>query len=352
MGAFALLAVFLAGCAPKTESGTAPSGEGTTKNPSSGATIVAMGSTFVQPFLSRVFSEYKTKTGFQVNYTGGGSGQGVTSVIDGAAFGASDAPMSDEEMQKAGREIVNIPIVLGTVAIVYNVPGLESGLKFDGALLADIFMGKVQNWNDRRIAALNPGVTLPNQRITVQVRADGSGTTFVLSDFLAAVSPDWKDKMGVGKKLTWGPHAQQWPKSDGVASNTKSTPGSISYVELTWAKRTGLSYGAVKNKDGEFVLPNPEGATAAAAALAADMPADFRVSIVNAPGPESYPISSFVFGMMPTDLSQVEHGRAIRDAIIYTITEGQRFAGELDYAPLPTEVADRAKAALEAIKVG
>lgn len=349
---WAALAAFLAvGCGPKAGDGDSSTGGtgGPKVSSAEGESVDAQGSTFVQPFLSKVFSEYKTKTGFQINYTGGGSSAGIQGVVEGGApFGASDAPMSDEEMGKAKGKILNVPIVLGAVAIAYNVPGVESGLKLDGPVLAEIFMSKIEKWNDPKIAGLNPGVTLPDLPIAVQVRADGSGTTYVVSDFLSKVSEEWKSAMGTSKKLSWGPKAQQWPKSDGVANNTKQTPGSITYVELTWAKKSGLSYAAVKNPDGQFVLPDAAGITAAAEGVS--LPDDFRVSIVNAPGAKSYPISSFVFGLVPEDLTGNKFGKQVVEAIRYTITDGQAFAEELDYAKLPQGVVDKVTAALGGVK--
>lgn len=346
-----LAALLVVGCGPKSEGTDASTGGsgGPKVSSGEGESVDAQGSTFVQPFLSKVFAEFKTKTGFQINYTGGGSSAGIQGVVEGGApFGASDAPMSDEEMSKAKGKILNIPIVLGAVAIAYNVPGVENGLKLDGAVLAEIFMSKIEKWNDPKIAALNPGLTLPDLPIAVQVRADGSGTTYVLSDFLSQVSEEWKSAMGTSKKLTWGSKAQQWPKSDGVANNTKQTPGSITYVELTWAKKSGLNYAAVKNAAGQFVLPDGAGITAAAAGV--PIPDDFRVSIVNAPGETSYPVSSFVFGLVPEDLTGNKFGKQVVEAIQYTVTDGQAFAEELDYAKLPQEVVDKVKAALGGVK--
>lgn len=344
----ALLAAYaafvVAGC-------TSPGTEGQPKTTASGGTVTARGSTFVQPFLSKVFDEYNKKTGFQINYTGGGSSNGIQGVSEGTVpFGACDAPMSDEELAASTvGPILNLPIVLGSIAIVYNVPGVEGHINLDGATLAEIFMTKISKWNDPKIAALNPGVNLPNLAITVQARADGSGSTYVLSDYLSTISPAWSSAMGKSKKLKWDEKVQQWPKSDGVANNTKQTPGSISYVELSWAKKSGLQYAAIKNSAGKYVLPEPAGVSAAAAA--AKLPSDYRGSIVNAPGDASYPISSYVFALIPEDLTKQEYGAQVKDALMYVITDGQQFAESLDYAKLPDEVAAGVKEALAKVKV-
>jgi phosphate transport system substrate-binding protein len=315
------------------------------------ATVDAQGSTFILPFLSKVFDEYKKTTGFQVNYTGGGSSAGIKGVSEGTIpFGASDAAMSDKEMgeSKVGK-IINVPLVLGTIAIAYNIPGIDSGLKLDGETLAQIFMCKITKWNDPKIAAMNPDLKLPDTAIAVQVRADGSGSTYVLSDFLSNVSPEWKSAMGTNKKLSWNERAQQWQKSDGVANNTKQTPGSITYVELNWVKKSGLNYASIKNAAGKFVAPEPAGATAAASAV--KLPEDFRASIVNATGDESYPISSYTFGLIPEDLTANAHGADVIKALTYVVTDGQQFAEGLDYAKLPDDVAANVKKALESVKV-
>ncbi len=340
----------LGGCKSDTSADNGGSTDGT-KNPggmSSSGSIDAQGSTFVQAFLSRAFDEFKKKENFQINYTGGGSSQGIQNVSSGLTlFGASDAPMSDEELSAAKSKVLNLPIVLGNVAIAYNAPGVPNGLKLDGPVIAEIFMLKIKKWNDPKIAAMNPDVKLPDSLIAVQVRADGSGTTYVFSDFLSAVSPEWNTAMGKSKKLNWPSGVFAWPKSDGVAINTQKTPGSIAYMELSWAKQSNLSYAAVKNAAGKFVLPEPAGATAAAEATVGSMPADFRMSIVNAAGDASYPIASYVFGLIPEDLKSKPQGDNVLKAFEYLVGDAQNFAEELHYAKLPTEVAAKVKAALQ-----
>ena len=258
--------------------------------------------------------------------------------------------MNDEELasSKAGK-ILNLPLILGGEAIIYNVPGVPNGLKFDGPTLAQIFMAKITKWNDLKITAMNPGINLPNLNITVQARADGSGSTYLLSDYLSNVSPEWQTTMGKSKKLKWSEKVQQWPQSAGVVNNAKQTPGSITYAELSWAKKSGLMYAAIKNKSGAFVLPDAKGVTAAAAAT--KLPDDFRGSIVNATGADSYPISSYVFGLVPEDLTTQEHGRDIIDAISYVASEAQEFAEGLDYARLPDAVAQAVQTSLKSVKV-
>lgn len=351
LGVFVLsFALLASGCGSGSAGGSSiPEGpKASGANPSKGS-INAQGSTFVMPFLSKAFDEYLKKTGFQVNYTGGGSSAGIQGILEGTIpFAASDAPMNDEELGKAKGKVLNLPITLGAIAIVYNVPDVPTGLKLDGPTLADVFLAKITKWNDPRIASLNPDVKLPDLSITLQVRADGSGSTYVLSDFLSKVSPAWKEQMGVAKKLKWSQAAQQWAKSDGVASNTKATPGSISYVELSWAKKTGLSYASIKNSEGSFTLPEPKGVTAAAASV--PLPPDFRTSITNAGGADSYPISSYVFGLVPEDLTGQASGKEIVQAVEYLVTEAQQYAEGLDYAPLPEAVVQAVLESLKSVK--
>lgn len=350
LAAVSIIGLTGAGCGgdstPEGDKGGATSGPAPT---SSTGSVDAQGSTFVEAFLTKAFSEYKDKNGFQINYSGTGSSAGIKGVTEGTnPFGASDAPMNDEELAAAKTKILNIPIVLGSISIVYNVPGVTNPLNLDGPTLANIFMAKVKKWNDPSIAALNAGVKLPDLAITIQARADGSGSTYVLSDYLSSVSPEWKTKMGKNKKLNWPESAQKSPKSAGVANNTKQTPGSISYVELSWAKKSGLAFASIKNAAGKFVAPTAEGVTAAASGI--KLPADFRASIVNAPGEASYPISSYVFGLVPEDLTSVEHGADVVKALKYLLSDAQGFAEGLDYAKLPDQVASDAQKALDSVK--
>ena len=318
------------------------------------AMVDAKGSTFVKPFLDKVFEEHTAKGGLQVNYQGGGSGAGITAFIDGTVpFAASDAPMSDEELKKAAEkgmaDVKNVPIVLGSLAIAYNIPNMAEGLQLDGTVLAEIFMGKITKWNDPKIVALNAGKTLPDLAIIPVVRADGSGSTYVLSDYLSAVDATWKSTMGISKQISWPETVQKKPKSDGVTNGVKDTPGAIGYVELGFAKEGGLSYAAIKNAAGKFVLPSAESVTAAAAG--AKLPADFRGSIVNASGDGAYPISSYVYAILPNDLSKNANGTAIIDALKYVVGEGQSKAEELNYSKLPESVAKQVTDVLTAVKV-
>lgn len=328
---------------PKVSGSTSPAAQ-------SASTVTAQGSTFIMPFFSKAFDEYKKQSSFQINYTGGGSSAGIRGVTDGVIpFGASDAPMNDAELKKAGKKILNLPLILGAIPVIYNVPGVKSGLKLDGPVLGDIFMVKITKWNDPRIVALNPGVTLPDLPITVQVRADGSGTTYVFSDYLSHVSPDWKQNMGTNKVIKWSDKCYQSKGSDNVANNTKTTAGSISYVELSWATKSGLSYAAIKNAGGQFVSPDAKSTTAAASQV--ELPADFRVSIVNAPGADSYPISTYSFGLVPEDLTAQASGKNIVGALKYVVGDAQKFAEGLGYAPLPEKVASAVSKALDTVKV-
>lgn len=347
----ALFAVGMSGCSGKPKEGAEAGGSSGSAAPAS-TSIDAKGSTFVKPFLENVFEEFKGKSGVTINYQGGGSGAGISGLLDGTVpFAASDAPMSDEEMGKAtsgpSGAVMNLPIVLGAIAIAYNLDGVAD-LKLDAEVLAHIFQRKITNWNDPKIAALNAGVTLPDLPITVVVRADGSGSTYVFSDFLSKAAPAaWT--LGTDKQISWPNDVQKQQKSDGVSKATKDTPGAITYVELSFAKQAGLGLTSVKNADGQFVKPEPAGVTAAAENAA--LPEDFRGSIVNAPGATSYPVSSYVFALVPSDLSKNTAGKGIVDALKYVVGEGQAKAEGLDYAPLPETIKTKVSEKLAAIKV-
>ncbi|MBL8087481.1 MAG: phosphate ABC transporter substrate-binding protein PstS [Chthonomonas sp.] len=352
---FALLAtsLLLAGCSGDASKTAEAGGKTVETSNETTMAINAKGSSFVKPFMENVLEAYKGKSGTSINYQGGGSGAGISALIDGTVpFACSDAPMSDEEMTEAetklGSKAMNLPIVLGAISIAYNAPGVTD-LKMDGETLAGVFMRSITKWNDPKIAALNPGTTLPDADIRVIVRGDGSGSTYVLSDYLSAVSTEWKEKMGRSKKLNWPQGVTAMQQSDGVTKATKDTPGSITYTEVSYALQSGLGMAMVKNASGEFV--KPEGAAVTAAAAGASLPDDFRGSIVNSPGKGAYPISSFVFALLPTDMSKNPSGQAIVDAMNYILTEGQMKAGELHYAPVPESVATKVIEQLKSIKV-
>ena len=316
--------------------------------------LTGAGATFPYPLYSKWFADYAASTGVKINYQSIGSGGGIRQLSEGTVdFGASDSPMKDEEIAKAKGPVMHFPTVLGAVAVTYNLPGVASGLKLSGPVLADIFAGRITKWNDPRIAALNPGVKLPNSDVLVVHRTDGSGTTFVLTDYLSAVSPAWASGPGRAKEVSW-PVGLGGKGNDGVAGQVKQTPGAIGYVELAYAKQNNLPFAAIQNKAGSFVIPSPEGMTAAAAAVAANLPAntDYRLSIVNADGANAYPISSFTWILVYAAQADAEKGRKLRDFLKWALTEGEKQASALDYAPLPESMATRLTARLDSIKAG
>ena len=314
--------------------------------------INGAGATFPFPIYSKWFAEYnKLHSDIRINYQSVGSGAGIQQLIKQTVFfGATDGPMTPEQMQTAPGKVLHFPTVLGAVVPVYNIPNVKDELKFTGPLLADIFLGKVTKWNDAAITKLNPGINLPGTDITVAHRADGSGTTYIWVDFLAKVSPEWKSKVGVNTSVKW-PTGVGGRGNEGVASLVAQTPGSIGYVELIYALQTKMSYGTVQNMAGEFVKASVQSVTAAAAAAATQMPPDFRVSITNAPGNGVYPVSSFTWLLFYENPKDKAQAKVMTDFLKWALTDGQKFAGELGYASVPPEVVTRELAALETIKV-
>jgi phosphate transport system substrate-binding protein len=314
--------------------------------------INGAGATFPNPIYSKWFDEYnKLHPDVRINYQSVGSGAGIRQLTNQTVFfGATDGPMTDDQMLAAPGKIFHFPTVLGAVVPVYNVPNLRADLKFSGAVLADIFLGKITKWNDAAIAKLNAGVTLPTTDITVVHRSDGSGTTYIWTDYLGKISPEWKMKVGVGQAPNW-PAGIGGKGNEGVAGLVTQSPGSIGYVELVYAIQNKISYGAVQNMDGEFQKATVEGVTAAAAAAAAKMPADFRVSITNAPGKGVYPISSFTWLLLYENPKDKAASKVMVEVVKWALTEGQKFAPALGYAPLPDPVVKLEMAALAKIKV-
>jgi phosphate transport system substrate-binding protein len=314
--------------------------------------ITGAGATFPYPIYSKWFSEYnKLHPNVEINYQSIGSGGGIRQVTNRTVFfGATDGPMTPEQLLAAPGKILHFPTVLGADVPVYNIAGVSTPLKFSGPLLADIFLGKVTKWNDQAIAKLNAGVNLPVTDITVVHRSDGSGTTYIWVDYLAKVSPEWKKRVGVNTSVNW-PVGVGGKGNEGVAGLVKQTPGSIGYVELIYALQNRISYGAVENMSGKFVTASPEAVTAAAAAAAKQMPADFRVSITNAPGEGAYPISSFTWLLLYEDPKDKAQGKIMVDFMKWALTNGQKFASELGYAPLPQSVVDMEMKALQKIKL-
>jgi len=313
--------------------------------------IDGAGATFPYPIYSKWFSEYnKIHPDIRINYQSIGSGGGIRQLSNQTVFfGATDGPMTAEQLQAAPGRVLHFPTVLGAVVPVYNLEGVDAELKFSGPVLADIFLGKITKWNDPALAKDNPGVTFPAGEITVVHRADGSGTSYIFCDYLSKVSPEWKTKVGVATSVNW-PAGIGGKGNEGVAGLVKQTPGSIGYVELIYALQNKIAYGAVKSFDGEFVRASIDSVSAAAAAAAKQMPPDFRVSITNAPGPNVYPISSFTWILLYESAKDKHRSRLMVDFMKWAIRDGQKFAGELGYAPLPDAVVGLEEAALKKIK--
>jgi phosphate transport system substrate-binding protein len=312
------------------------------------------GATFPNPMYSKWFSEYsKLHPGVEVNYQSIGSGGGIRQVTEGTVdFGASDMPMTDEQLKEAeGKlktKILNIPTVLGADVPAYNIPGVTSELKFTPDVLAGIFLGRISNWNDPAIAKVNPEVKLPNQEIIIVHRSDGSGTTFIFTDYLSKISADWKSQVGSGTSVKW-PRGLGQKGNEGVAGSIRQLPGSIGYIELIYAEQNKIPFGSVKNSAGTFVKASLEGVTAAAAS-APKMPADFRVSITNAPGKDAYPISSFTWLLIPTQSKDAAKGKILADFLGWMATDGQKMTSSLSYAPLPENVAAKVKETIKQVK--
>jgi phosphate transport system substrate-binding protein len=350
--AAAVVAVSLVGaaCGGGSTAGESSSASG---GPS-GATVQinGAGATFPYPLYSKWFDEYgKQHPNVRINYQSIGSGGGIRQLIaETVFFGATDAPMTDEQLKAAPRAILHFPTVLGAVVPVYNIPNVGAELKFSGPVLADIFLGKITKWNDPAIARLNQGVSLPASDITVVHRSDGSGTTYIWVDYLSKASPEWKSRVGVNTSVSW-PTGVGGKGNEGVAGLVTQTPGAIGYVELIYATQNKINYGAVQNAEGRFVKASEGSVTAAAAGAAAQMPDDFRVSITNAPGAESYPISSFTWLLLYEDAKDKTQARILVDFMKWALTEGETFAAPLGYAPLPPAVITRETAALGKVKV-
>jgi len=308
------------------------------------------GATFPYPIYSKWFSEYhKQHPDVQINYQSIGSGGGIRQVLAGTVdFGATDGPMSDDQLSQAKTKILHIPTVLGAVVPAYNVPGVKEELKFTPDLLAGIFLGRISNWNDAAIAKVNPGVTLPNQPIVVVHRSDGSGTTFVFTDYLSKVSSDWKSTVGKGTSVKW-PVGLGAKGNEGVAGMVRQMEGAVGYVELIYAEQNKITYGSVKNAAGSFIKASLD-ATKAAAASVKNMPDDFRVSITNAPGKDAYPIASFTWLLIPSQSKEPAKGKILVDFLNWMLESGEPMATQLTYAPLPQAVADKVRATIKQIR--
>ncbi len=312
-------------------------------------TLNGAGASFPNPIYSKWFSEYnKLHSDVQVNYQSLGSGAGIRQVISGTVdFGASDGPMTDEQLKEAKAKILHIPTVLGAVVPAYNVPGVSGDVKFTPEALAGIFMGKIAKWNDPVIVQANPGVKFPDNPIIVVHRSDGSGTTYIFTDYLSKVSKEWESSVGKGASPKW-PVGLGGKGNEGVAGQIRQLQGSIGYVELIYAVENKITYGSVKNASSNFVKATLEGVTEAAASVKS-MPADFRVSITNAPGKTAYPISSFTWLLIPEQSKDPKKGKILADFLNWMVTDGQKMTTQLSYAPLPENVAEKVKAAIKQV---
>lgn len=317
-------------------------------------TLNGAGATFPYPMYSKWFSEYhKIHSDIQINYQSIGSGGGIRQVTEGTVdFGASDMPMTDDQLKEAEdklkTKVLNVPTVLGALVPAYNIPGVTTELKFTPDLLAGIFLGRISNWNDPAISTLNPGVKFPSQEIIVVHRSDGSGTTFVWTDYLSKVSPDWKAQVGSGTSVKW-PKGMGGKGNEGVAGLIRQLPGSLGYVELIYAVQNNILYGSVRNAAGIFLKASLDGVTAAAASVP-KMPADFRVSITNAPGKDAYPISSFTWLLIPEQSKDSAKGKILADFLNWMVDDGQKLTTALSYAPLPESVAAKVKETIKHVK--
>ncbi len=331
-----LILVMLAACS-SDDRGRQP---GESRATGSSAALTGAGATFPNPIYTKWFDAYHQETGVRINYQSIGSGGGIRQFTEGTVdFGASDAPMTDEQVAAVKGNVVHVPTVLGAVVATYNLPAAgNAALRFDGPTLADIFLGRITRWSDRRIAALNPGVKLPAQDIIVVHRSDGSGTTFIFTDYLSKISPEWKEKVGKATSVKW-PIGLGGKGNEGVTQQVKQTDGAIGYVELIYAISNGLPYAWLKNAEGAFVEPSLKSVSAAAAGARLDPSTDFRVSITNPSGKDSYPASSFTWLLLRKEGGDSVKVRLLRNFIRWMLQPpAQRMAAELHYAPLPVPV--------------
>ncbi len=313
--------------------------------------INGAGATFPNPVYSKWFTEYsRVDPNVHINYQPIGSGGGIRQVSEGTVdFGATDGPMSDEQINSAKVKTMHIPTVLGAVVPVYNIPGVNKDLNFSDDVIADIYLGKITKWNDGRLAKDNPGANLPDKPILPVYRSDGSGTTYIFTDFLSKVSPDFQSKVGKGTSVKW-PVGIGQKGNEGVAGMVRQSPYSLGYVELIYALQNKMAFGSVKNSSGKFVRATIGGVTDAAAAAAKTMPADFRVSITNAAGPTSYPISSFTWLLIPVHSTDPAKAKALQGFLTWMLDHGESEVADLSYAPLPKPVQDSVRRAIAQVK--
>ncbi len=317
-------------------------------------TLTGAGATFPNPIYTKWFDAYSKQTGIQINYQSIGSGGGIRQFTEGTVdFGATDGPMNESQIAAVNGNVLHVPTVLGAVVVTYNLPTLgDTKLRFDGTLLVDIFMGRVTTWSDKRIAALNPGVKLPDIDLIVVHRSDGSGTTYVFTDFLNKFSREWRDKVGFATSVNW-PVGLGGKGNEGVTQQVKQVEGAVGYVELIYAISNQLPYALIENAEGQFVQPSLESVTAAAAGTKLKADTDFRVSITNAEGAASYPIASFTWLLVRKDGKDAAKAKRIKDFLTWMITpKAQAMAAELHYAPLPKAVVSLVESRLPTLKAG
>ncbi|HEV2178687.1 MAG TPA: phosphate ABC transporter substrate-binding protein PstS [Gemmatimonadaceae bacterium] len=350
----ALVATVLVACGGAGVPSHGASDSATATASGAGVDLTGAGATFPYPIYSKWFSDYAKETSIKINYQSIGSGGGIRQLSEHTVdFGASDAPMSDDELAKAKGPIMHFPTVIGAVAVTYNLPSLQSPIRLTGDVLADMFLGHITKWNDSRIKAVNPGVALPATDVLVVHRAEASGTTYIFSDYLSAVSPDWAKAPGKGKELSW-PVGIGAKGNEGVAGQVKQTPGAIAYVELAYANQNNLPTAQIKNASGAFVAPSIESATAAAAGTADKLPnnTDYRISIVNAPGADAYPIASFTWLLVYRNQTDATKAKKLKDFLHWYLHSGEGTAASLDYAPLPDVMKSRLDARVDSVTVG
>jgi phosphate transport system substrate-binding protein len=313
-------------------------------------TLSGAGATFPYPMYSKWFSEYsKSHSGVEINYQSIGSGGGIRQVTAGTVdFGASDMPMTDKQLQDSKTKILNLPTVLGADVPAYNIPGVTGEVKFTPEVLAGIFLGKISKWNDKAITSANPGVNFPDKDIIVVHRSDGSGTTFIWTDYLSKVSPEWKGQVGSDTSVKW-PVGLGNKGNEGVSGLIRQMSGSIGYVELIYAVQNNIPYGSVRNSAGNFIKASLESVSAAAAS-SPKMPPDFRVSITNAPGKDAYPIASFTWLLIPLPSKDPAKGKILNDFLNWMVTDGQKMTAALSYAPLPDNVVAKEKEAIKQVR--
>ena len=345
----ALVAACSGGATPVTAPSAQPAAATQTGAVTSAKELTGAGATFPYPIYSKWFDVYNQKTGVKINYQSVGSGAGIQQLTQRTVdFGASDAPMTDEQLKAAPGEVLHIPTVIGAVVITYNVAGVDKGLKLTPEVLSGIYLGTITKWSDPKIASDNPGLKLPDNDVAVVHRSDGSGTTNIFTDYLSSVSPDWKSKVGKGTSVNW-PVGLGAKGNEGVAGQVKQVPGSIGYVELAYAVQNKLPYANMKNQAGQFVEPTLDSTTAAAAGAASNMPEDLRVSIVNAAGEKAYPIAGFTYILAYKEQDDAAKGKAMVDFLWWGVHDGEQYATDLLYAPLPKEVVARDEAKIKSI---